>query len=132
MALSRAQEKKDNVSGKQKVLDGTPVNAETFAAWRMAFEAETSDDPVSKTAATKPTGREFFERQSAGGVKEDEEEDDAAAAAEAIAEDAERVAAEREGLGVEATGVAGAGAIDESLFIDEEDDDDELDDLDDD
>lgn len=47
---------------------GTPVNAESFAKWRAAFEAERNSELAATAAvapAPKPTGREMFETRAA-------------------------------------------------------------------
>eukprot|EP01100_Stratorugosa_tubuloviscum_P000248 TRINITY_DN104_c7_g1_i1.p1 TRINITY_DN104_c7_g1~~TRINITY_DN104_c7_g1_i1.p1 ORF type:complete len:254 (-),score=92.62 TRINITY_DN104_c7_g1_i1:163-924(-) len=55
---------KEEEENKQKMKDGTPVNLETFLAWRDKFDAEINKKVKKVEASKKVTGKQLFEQDS--------------------------------------------------------------------
>ena len=108
------EEEEEAERNRQKILEGTAVTPESFAAWKAAFEAEMSGSAAAEEVSLKPSGRSYF---AAGADLEAWEEPD---------EEVDGAAAVDEGA------AAAEGGVDASLFLGEDDLDSDDEDFDDD
>jgi len=134
------EEEQETERNRIKKMEGTKVTAESFAAWRTAFEAEAAFQAAAlvapKESNSRPSGKEYFAAATdVASWSEPTEAEEAEAAAEAAAAEAARASARTGGVRGGGGGGSGDGAAalvgDSSLFLADDDDDEDFDDLDD-